>query len=206
MASSSDSALASSKLDHEVVKELVTKSIEYVNLKKLDYIFKNYLEAAEKMDLSVKKCSSLNIKYLMVYHHQSEPFLSTTYNHFYQNCFSLNIKLSNDGFIYHDLVYKKENLKRHRCNDWAQVNFADKYIENGLATIRSFCTGILGEDCKFIFYFNREQRRVDLKAFKKKGSRFWSSVENYGYGGISITFEEGSPYVDYTCEQEELED
>lgn len=106
----------------------------------------------------------------------------------------LNIKLSNDGFLYPDpaeLKVFKENVRRHYGTTWCLLDRDE--LQNWFRPLMDFAVWWLQmskKDLVFKLWYNFDFSRIDFFAFQK--------VEVNGEKlALTISFEPGGPMIDF---------
>lgn len=181
--------------DDEIVDEVVESFLKNVDLNVLDDIFECFLKSANEKKIDFMKLPEIP-KRRLVYMHLEIPYLSTYFMYLYNNKKNLYIRLNNNGFLYSQLPHSAEKLYRHRFPNWIQVKWANVFIKKSLSNIQNFMKRILGENCQYLFYYNQEHQRADIK-----GINVEENISNDEIEMVCITFECGYPYIDYAEEQ-----
>eukprot|EP00010_Vexillifera_abyssalis_P009077 CAMPEP_0201546356 /NCGR_PEP_ID=MMETSP0173_2-20130828/2656_1 /ASSEMBLY_ACC=CAM_ASM_000268 /TAXON_ID=218659 /ORGANISM="Vexillifera sp., Strain DIVA3 564/2" /LENGTH=216 /DNA_ID=CAMNT_0047954991 /DNA_START=24 /DNA_END=674 /DNA_ORIENTATION=+ len=110
------------------------------------------------------------------YYHQGKPW------------YSMNIRLSNDGFL-----YKKETdyegirgpFSRHHSTTWYKLPL--KAYNKEIATCFKFFRGLLKiQKVRSVFWYNSQEERIEVQLIDTQGSQ-----------KLNITFEPGYPELDF---------
>jgi hypothetical protein len=156
----------------------------FVGLNLFDDIFRDF-----------KKCCTLKDFNKVFWRNQYEnyihcciPFLATIRTMFNEDStMQLDVKLNNSGFDYiYELPCLDKNVERHNSGEWILVKHSSVFVETYMKNIYSFFRKYLGELKLVQIYYNKKNKRCDIKAFAQ-------DFEATFYQKICVTFEPGDP-------------
>lgn len=166
---------------------------ERFNMSKIGEIFDAW-NSALRSPLTYRDLDSMAESRHILYTYDNLTYRSTCWKSRYtlktsiEEIMQLDIKLSNDGYLYkpsRDLRTTKRNIKRHdNTSTWCILDRSEAQWFRPLIAFAKKFFGI--ERVKFKVFYNFESERIDFKAFDNPNSR-----------SLAITFEPGGPFVDF---------
>ncbi len=162
---------------------------KHVGLEILDSIFVSFFEQCSRLDIDLEKDIPPN--FYLFYRHFEIPYRASIKTTFFNKKKQLDIKLNNNGFNYDDtLPSVRSNINRYRSATLIELKYQDNFIETYMKNIDKFVKNIIPNCNKTTLYYNKEEKRCDIKAFAK-----YDEYQS-NYQTICITFEPGYPEED----------
>jgi len=114
--------------------------------------------------------------FYVFYRHHQIPYRVALRTSKFDKKKQLDIKLNNNGFSYDEtLSSSKSIIIRHQGSGWIELKHQEKLVETYHKKINKFLESILPK-CKKVVYYNREEKRCDIKAFKRAGDNYQSKL------------------------------
>jgi hypothetical protein len=110
----------------------------------------------------------------------------------------LEIQLNNDGFLYGQMPYQNQNIDRHHSKTWATLEHKYAFLKKALPAIQAFFEHMVGRSFKLDIFYNDAEQRADIKGYK-----YTPAGKITSFDCVFISFERGSPYVDYSYEKKD---
>ena len=173
-----------------VEQSKIVQYSEFFKLSEIDDIFSDALIYLNNFERKFNMFELIQPS-TFIYLHRKIRYLGTIYidnfeNHLGQSIRNLNIKLSNDGFVYTNKVNAfRENIERHSSKTWCLL---DREYNDEFDSILKWCKKKLNCKSRVKIFYNFKEERLDIKVFGNNKRT------------ITITFEPGYPEIDFDDE------